>query len=432
MRDPRPALRQIREDLWRGRLDAAFALGESLLDEEPNADCYGKLVALLPRHVPEESRGHLLDLLRRVEQDASESHRPWRLYLRFVLLTRLALREEAFAASAELVELPPRYGWMRFERASLLLTQLWAYGEAIREYEAVLEATPPFWKASACLAEVELCLGKEREAFSRFDATIEKIPSGEAYERGAAIVWRAELRLWMGRYAEVLADLEAPCGRRDPYALGWRGAARLLTGDTAGALESLEQALFLNPSDGEAVQWRGEALAASGEWQAALADFDRAGQMRGPPLWALLGRALVMARLGDTAGFFDACEKLSRFEVGFYRAMPSASGEKNMEPTAAWLDDVRRRARGLRRPEGWLRRLWMAPRDWRETASYVAGGPAPVPHDDEIPIDVVAGASRDPRARNGRQAPRRGRPGSFDRADRARRYDGLRHHAVRA
>ncbi|MGH7439672.1 MAG: tetratricopeptide repeat protein, partial [Polyangiaceae bacterium] len=260
MRDPRPVLRRIREDLWQGRLDSAFALGESLLDQQPNADFYGKLIALLPRQVPDESRGQFFNLLRHVEQDPSQKHRPWRLYLRFVLLMRLALREEAFAASAEFVDFPPRYGWMRFERANLLLTQLWAYREAFREFEAVLETTPIFWKASACLAEVELCLGKECEAFSRFDETIRKIRSGDARDLDAAIVWRAELRLWMGRYAEVLADLEAPCGRRDPYALGWRGAARLLTGDTAGALESLEQALFLNPSDGEAVQWRGEAL----------------------------------------------------------------------------------------------------------------------------------------------------------------------------
>lgn len=118
-------------------------------------------------------------------------------------------------------------------------------------------------------------------------------------------MWRGELRLWMGHYREALGDLDDAANNGHSFALGWRGAAHLLLGDPARAIADLDRALSRNAGDGEALIWRGEARAHTEHWQDALTDFDRAAD-QSSPLWALVGRALVKARLGDAAAFYAA------------------------------------------------------------------------------------------------------------------------------
>jgi tetratricopeptide (TPR) repeat protein len=375
----------MQEHLWQGRLDEGFALGERLLDQDPDAECYELLIHLLDYRVTEGARGHLLHLLRLVERGTSDAYPLWRTYLRFVLLERLSCQDEAFALSAKLVDVPARYGWMRYERACLLLSRLWAYDESLRELQAVATSTPRFWKALGMQAEVELCRGREREAFAIFDDCVDRLRTvGSEIDRTHSTVWRAELRLWMGRYEQVIEDLREASEEQAPLALGWRGAAYLLLGEPTKARAHLDQVLLIDPSDAEAVVWHGETLAALGEWDAALADFNHAAHMQRPPLWPVLGRAIVRAHLGDSAGFFDDCNQLAGDEIGFLRATPGTSTARDLETSAAWLRAVREGARGVRRPEGWLRPLWMKAGVWREPGPFELGEPTGLVQPSEV------------------------------------------------
>jgi tetratricopeptide (TPR) repeat protein len=257
---------------------------------------------------------------------------------------------------------------MRFERAALLLSQLSAYDEAIREYEHVRQTAPRIWKADARLAETELCRGREAEGFAVLDACIAELgrdPRG-AHRVEGALAWRGELRLWMGRYEEGLADLDRAANHDHPFALGWRGAAHLLLGDPARAIADLDRALARNSNDTESLIWRGEARARTERRDEALADFDRAAR-QGSPLWALIGRALIKAHLGDAAGFYTDYDRLYTPEIGFFRAKPCVPTARDLPADAAWLDAVRKDAHGLRRAEVWLRPLWM--KRWRDSAA---------------------------------------------------------------
>jgi tetratricopeptide (TPR) repeat protein len=378
--DHRLVYLQMQDLLWEGRLDAGFALGEQLLDQEPDAECYELLINLLDYRRTEGSPQHLLHLLRLAECEPGDTNPIWRTYLRFVLLERLRYRGEAFALSAQLVNVPARYGWMRYERARLLLIQLSAYDEALRELEAVTATTPRFWKASALRAEVELCRGRESEAFAIFDDCVARLRTeGSDGDRTNSTVWRAELRLWMGLYEQVIEDLREASEAGVPLALGWRGAAYLLSGEPTTARTHLDEALRIDPTDAEALVWRGETLAALGEWEGALADFNHAAPVQLPPLWPLLGRAIVKAHLGDRAGFFDDCDRLAREDIALFRATPGTATARDVQASVAWLRTVRDGARGLRRPEGWLRPTWLKTGVWRETGAFEPPSPSVSP-----------------------------------------------------
>ncbi len=358
----RRLLRQLRAELAEGRLDAAFALGESVLDKDPTAETFEELICLISRFSSEEDRKKRTALLALVERERSEANLPWRLYLRFLLLERLAQQEEAFQCSAALVQLPQRYGWMRYDRAGLYLIRLWSYDDAIREYRATLAAAPRFWKAQASLAESVLCQGDEKSAFEIFDACIADLPrSGSTRDLVLASVWRGELHLWMGRYERGLNDLDGPADRGVQLALGWRGAARMLLGQHDAALQDLDKAIARAPSDGEALVWRGEVWTRLGRWQDAIADFDRALPFTGDPFWALVGRALAKGHAGDKAALQADFARLPARIVGIFQRKLGIAEPPTPETIIPILEEIQRSARGLRRPEHWLRPIWVRP-----------------------------------------------------------------------
>ncbi len=356
----RRLLQQLRAELAEGRLDAAFALGEAVLDKDPTAETFEELICLVSRFGSEEERKKQAALLELVEREQSDANLPWRLYLRFILLERLSQQEEAFQASAALVELPQRYGWMRYDRAGLYLIRLWSYDDAIREYRATLAAAPRFWKAQASLAESVLCKGDEKAAFDTFDACIASLPeSGSNRDLTLASVWRGELHLWMGRYEQGLRDLEGPADRGIQLALGWRGAARLLLGQHDGAQQDLDKAIARAPSDGEALVWRGELWSRLGRWREAIADFDRAEPFTGDPFWALTGRALAKGHAGDKAAMQADFARLPARIIGVFQRKLGIPEPVTSEAIISILEELQRAARGLRRPEHWLRPIWV-------------------------------------------------------------------------
>jgi tetratricopeptide (TPR) repeat protein len=85
---------------------------------------------------------------------------------------------------------------------------------------------------------------------------------------------------------------------------GWnnRGAARYARGDVAGALADLDRALDLRPEYPEALNNRGIVRHRLGDAAGALADFDRALGLRPRYAEALNNRAVTRMAIGDLAG----------------------------------------------------------------------------------------------------------------------------------
>jgi tetratricopeptide (TPR) repeat protein len=303
---------------------------------------------------------HLYGLLARLERDTSSTHQAWRVLTRFALLERLEWQEEAFALSAAFQTVPDRYAWMRYNRGTMLMNRLWAYDEARVELEASLRMAPNFWKAAGTLAECALCQGRTDNAFAIMDGCVTRLSAqSRPFDAQTATVWRGELRLWLGQYAEALADLTAGAALAMPYALIWSGAATLLLGDAARALAALDEALRLVPSDFEAHVWRGETYQRLGLWERALADFDRAVGLTGTPIWPLVGRALVKVRMGDAVGALADFTALPTRMTAFFQWKVDTRVERDADKAAMVLLRMREAARGLRRSERYLEAIWL-------------------------------------------------------------------------
>ncbi len=361
---PNPQQEALLNQYWNhlkdGALDAAIAAGERLLDDGPGAEAWEGLLTPIRQGGPE-----LYHVLHRVETYRSAAGAPWLLHFRIMLLERLEWIEEAFAATAELSTLPDRYAWMMFNRAGML-RNLWVFEEAKRIYEATLQAAPSFWKAAACLAETFLCQGREPEAMATIDACIARIPERSVrldleHDLLHATTWRGEMRLWMGRYAEALADFDAAANRNVQLALGWRGAAHLLLGDSDRALVDLDKAVELSPwGDAEALVWRAEVRLRRREWNLAIADYDRAEKAGSGGMWVLVGRALAKMHAGDVAGFWADFDRLPSRLIRFLQWKYDFDAQRReVSAAVAALEGALASARGLRRPEGYLFPLWM-------------------------------------------------------------------------
>jgi tetratricopeptide (TPR) repeat protein len=320
---------------------------------------YEELLRPFDRTGPPPAQLQRYDLLRALERGRHGALHPWRSLFRVALLARLGWHAEALALSRDFERLPERYGWMRHARAMLLLNHAQAYDEARRELEAVLRATPSFWKARAQLAECVLCQGHEAEAFALMDECVAELADRASPERSEAVTWRGELYLWLGRYDAALADFAPGIASGSSYALIWGGAAQLLQGAHDRALAVLDRAVQASPRDAEAYVWRGEAHERLGNADRALADFDRAVALTGLLVWPCVGRALAKASTGDAAAAladFHALPARTRELFEWRTGMPV---DGDARAAVEVLREMRRAARGLRRSEQYLEPLWM-------------------------------------------------------------------------
>jgi tetratricopeptide (TPR) repeat protein len=353
-------LGQIQEDIGRARFTAAFDLAERLLDLTPTTEVYEVLLRPFDRVDGNLDAPRLYELLERLERDTSSTDLPWRGLLRFALLERLEWQEEAYALSAAFTRVPERYGWMRYNRGTMLMNRLGAYDEARPELAAALRAAPNFWKAAGTLAECALCQGRASEAFAIMDDCVVRLSThGRAFDVATATVWRGELRLWLGQYAEAVTDLAAAAAAEMPYGMIWYGAATLLLGDPQRALATLDKAVQLVPLDFEAHVWRGETHERLGQWERAIADFDRAVRLTGMPIWPLVGRALAKAGAGDSVGAMADFTALPTRITAFFQWKAGTRVENDVDKAVTVLLRMREAARGLRRAERYLDAVWM-------------------------------------------------------------------------
>ncbi|MCR4297000.1 MAG: tetratricopeptide repeat protein, partial [Elusimicrobia bacterium] len=115
--------------------------------------------------------------------------------------------------------------------------------------------------------------------------------------------WRGGIHRGAGRLKEARADLSRAV-RLDPgsfWILAWRGELRLHDGDAAGALKDLDKALKLFPRYPQGLIWKGQALLEAGAAGRAGKDFSAALALDPNNVWAMIGQAACLERLGKDA-----------------------------------------------------------------------------------------------------------------------------------
>lgn len=126
---------------------------------------------------------------------------------------------------------------------------------------------------------------------------------------------RAEILLAQGQYKQGIAGYDSLLAEKadDTLALGNRGVAKSMTGDTDGALEDLDRTLELEPENAAALTNRAMILAGRGMLRRALKDFEAALKSSPEDARLLHDIAVVHLRLGENdraAAFLRKAAKL--------------------------------------------------------------------------------------------------------------------------
>ncbi len=279
-----------------------------------------------------------------------------------------AWRRDDSAAALRLLDKASRSSdrrrWMRYYLAEILLRRLDFFSLAREEIEATARACPWLWEARCLRAEILRALGR---GAGLDDLSRVKVPESS---KAVFLAWRGAQRLWSGRYARALADLEAAAALGNPDALCWGGGARVMLGRMDEALTALDRLLELDPKDPEGLVWRGEARRRSGLRREARADLDKAIELYPDSIWAYVNRALLSLEENDLAG---ARADFARLAPPSYADAPDEAARARPKSPAhvfpetplgparlgALLRSALRAARGCRRADSHLNVAWM-------------------------------------------------------------------------
>ncbi|MCX5795647.1 MAG: tetratricopeptide repeat protein [Elusimicrobia bacterium] len=283
----------------------------------------------------------------------------WFAYCRAVLLDQLGRKREALAERRAVSRRPEsRYCWMQ-QVFVLPLLSLEDFASVIAVSRRILRHSPRNWWVRCRTAEALLAAGRAGEGRRELEEA--QRLAAEA-ERPEVLTWYGEVLLWQGRYREALAkfDESVRLGGQT-FVYGWRGAARLKLGDLHGALADLDRARELDRKDFETLVWRGEAYRLLGRHAEALRELDAAVARAPGSCWGYFNRGLVRAALGDREGLAADLGMIPKDITAFLRRRLGLRQDRPLSPRdmsrllAAGLD----LARGIRRTESYLGRLWM-------------------------------------------------------------------------
>lgn len=288
----------------------------------------------------------------------------WHLFFQSSEAWRKGDSAEALRLLDQASRSSPRYFWMRYYIAEILLRRHDLFADARLEIEAVIRTCPWLWEARCLRAEILLALGSERglAALARV-----KVP---AASEPAFFAWRGALRLWSGHADLALPDLDAAGARGNPDALCWRGGARVILGRLDDALADLDRLLALDPKDPEALVWRAEARRRAGLRKLSREDLDTAISLYPDSIWAFVNRALLKLEQADLKG---ALADFARLAPPSYAGTPDGSQDGRLGPSGYAYADVPLRparlrtllrsllrlARGCRRADTHLNVAWM-------------------------------------------------------------------------
>ena len=372
-----PALiRAFKEKFSAGAYPAAFGLAEYLLNlRAPRGN---EIISALAAPITSQSvlypAGDLAGRIKKLYAAALPRElEVWRSYYLTYLASvpvlrptrawdegrRRALREWRAFRPAD----ARRYGWMFKEIGRKRLFSLPPDHRGAREaFALALASPPPEADAFGRMAEAELCLGREPEAFNWLAKGMKFCPDQE----GELLAWRGELKLFTGDYPGALADLRAAASRKAYYAHTWLALALLKSGRPGPALAAANRAVAANPRDGEALVVRGEVLRLKRDFAASRRDLLQA--LKGPfpyrhSLWAGLNLVLLELEAGDGRSAAKAMRLTARANLGagpaeeLCRELASAAGAPaGLKRAAQALFSA---ALGCRRDEAYLFALWL-------------------------------------------------------------------------
>lgn len=336
----------LKELAGRGDFDSVFAAFDALLDQDINIGyrlardfwLSGELGQVPPGEGAPAWRGFF------------RSSEAWR---QGDNAAALRLLDEASRSSA-------RHRWMRYYIAEILMRRLDFFSLARVEIEATARACPWLWEAHCLRAEILSALGSSAglDALSRV-----KVPAGS---KPVFLAWRGAQRLWAGRCAQAIPDLDDAAALGNPDALCWRGGARVMLGRLDEALADLDRLLELDPKDPEGLVWRAEARRKAGLREQARADLDKAIELYPDSIWAFVNRALLRLEEDDLAG---ARADFARLAPPAYADAPDGGASSDahlfteipLSPArlGALLRSALRSARGCRRADSHLTVAWM-------------------------------------------------------------------------
>lgn len=350
--------RRMRGLVMAGEFDRAFLVGERLMAARPTAEVVESLIYPIDTGLTTDPDSRFYEMLEAIKlRQQPRRLRAWYILLRSVILDRLRWSGEAIRVSGELLELPARYGWMRWHRGLMIMNNVWDFTTAKEDFRAVLESAPQVWKAKALIAEIDIAAGATAAALKAM-AELER----EVAPRDLPAVrcWRGEMLLWVGRYEEALPDLDWAVANASPLARCWRGGCRVMLGRHEEALADLDEQLRAHPDDREALIWRGEARRLIGRSREALEDLDAICRQDSHDVWARLNRGLAKADLGDRAGAWADYSILPDWVRHYFIWKLSAkiTPETPTPELRAHLEKILAAAKGVRRSNQYLFSLW--------------------------------------------------------------------------
>lgn len=335
----------------------AFRRFDPLLDSEPTAT-YRKLRDLW-----------LKAEFRRRESAALKS--PWKEFCLSSLAWSAGENLEAIRLLHRASLLSPRYFWMRYYIAEILLRRLDLYDLARAEIQAVVQRCPWLWEARCLWTEILMAVGHPDPL-----KTVRAISVPEL-SRPAFLAWRGALELWSGQYELAVTDLDISAGLDNPDALCWRGGALCRLGRLAESKRDLDRLLAMDPKDPEGLVWRGEVNRSLGRVPEALKDLEDVIAISGDKPWAHVNRGLLRLGRKDLVGAYKDFASLfmkhsdidriakspldaGRLEEVFEAALAAGRGCRRSDPhlNAGWM-----RAAGVTLPPehvpGWRLRGWV-------------------------------------------------------------------------
>jgi len=314
----------------------AFRKLEPLLDSEPTVT-YRKLRDMM-----------LKAEFRREESEALAS--PWREFCLASLEWAAGRDLEALKLLDKGSKVSPRYYWMRYYIAEILLRRMDLYDLARLEIQHVVIKCPWLWEARCLWTEILMGLG---HADPLKVVRGIKVPE---QSHASFLAWRGALELWWGEYALAVKDLDIAASMDNPDALCWRGGALCKLGKLQESKRDLDKLLDIDPHDPEGLVWRGEVNRLLGRRKEALKDLADVIAISGDKPWARVNRALIhlqdkdlMAAYRDFANLYlDEHQKSQIKESPFTAAKLKALLESALES-----------ARGCRRSDPHLNTGWM-------------------------------------------------------------------------
>jgi len=318
--------------------------------DETYASAFGKIEPLLDSE-PTVTYRKLRDMwlkagFRREESAALGS--PWREFCLSSLEWGAGRDLEALRLLGAASRISPRYFWMRYYIAEILLRRLDLYDLARAEIQAVVQQCPWLWEARCLWAENLMAVGHPEPL-----KTVQRVAVPEQ-SLAPFLAWRGALELWSGEYALAVKDLDIAAGRDNPDALCWRGGALAKLGKLTESKRDLDRLLSMDPADPEGLVWRGEVNRLLGRIPESLQDLADAIAISGDKPWARVNRALIRLEQKDLpAANADFAQVYCDHQDAVSVIPLSAARLKEL------LEAALKAARGCRRSDPHLNIAWM-------------------------------------------------------------------------